>query len=171
MEILTLGSFAHIAKGVERAMEMTEQQIIETLATKVMGWTKYEIELDMADGSKQRFFDSWQLNRQDVAYQWDPTKNTADAMQLAEKAFGEEWTLNKHDGGYTFKGVTPLGKVGNAYHEETKEMAICNAALQTLEVGCNFLGECVCCNKETELMPIEEGVLGMCQDCATLCEP
>ncbi|CAI8779158.1 hypothetical protein EMIT07CA2_10233 [Brevibacillus sp. IT-7CA2] len=32
---------------------MTEQQIIEKLATKVMGWEKYEVELDLSDGGKQ----------------------------------------------------------------------------------------------------------------------
>jgi len=64
---------------------MTEQQIIETLATKVMGWTKYEIELDMADGGKQKFFDSWQMNGQDIAFQWDPLKNMSDAWMIVEK--------------------------------------------------------------------------------------
>lgn len=122
---------------------MTEQQIIETLATKVMGWTKAQV---------------------DFLYPaWNPLKNSADALQIAEEAFGEEWILHKHDGGYSFKGVTPNGKVGNAYLEETKEQAICTAAEQTLQEGCNYLGKCAFCKEETELMPMEEG--GICNDC------
>ncbi|EST56790.1 hypothetical protein T458_05160 [Brevibacillus panacihumi W25] len=71
--------------------------------------------------------------------------------------------MHRHDGGYSFKGVTPDGKVGNAHLEEAKELAIVTAALQTLSDGCNFMGPCTFCKQETELMPMEEG--GICNDC------
>lgn len=72
--------------------------------------------------------------------------------------------MHRHDGGYSFKGITPCGKVGKAWLEESKEEAMCNAVLQTLQEGCNFLGKCIWCQEETELMPLDQG--GICQDCA-----
>jgi hypothetical protein len=137
---------------------MTEQQIIETLATKVMEWRQVNIGVSII------WVDS---EGQDISAQvdsWDPLHKIADAIQLAEKVFGEEWSLHRHDGGYSFKGITPCGKVGKAWLEESKEEAICNAVLQTLQEGCNFLGKCVWCQEETELMPLDQG--GICQDCA-----
>ncbi|MFI8714461.1 hypothetical protein [Brevibacillus brevis] len=143
---------------------MTEQQIIETLATKVMGWEKHEVELDLTDGGTQKFFDSWRMNGREVATHWSPLHNIADAIQLAEQAFGEEWILHKHDGGYSCKGVTSNGKIGNEYLEETREGAICNAVQQILEEYCNYLGECVRCKDETELMPYYSN--GICLSCS-----
>jgi hypothetical protein len=144
--------------AIEKRSEVKEQQIIETLATKVMEWRQVNLGISIA------WVDS---EGRDISAQvdsWNPLHNIADAWQLAEKAFGEEWFLHRHDGGYSFKGVTPDGRVGNSYLEESKEKAICNAVWQTLQEGCNFLGECACCHQETELMPLEEG--GICQDCA-----
>ncbi|WP_134682550.1 hypothetical protein [Brevibacillus migulae] len=165
--------------------EMTEQQIIETLATKVMGW---KLMPDAAYRMNHKEWTEWlgdesnypNLSKEGDEYilwlaprkngaQWNPLKNTADAIELAERAFGEEWNLQKHDGGYSFKGVTSDGKVGRSYHEETKQEAICNAVMQILSEGCNYIGKCVCCNEDEELLPVEEG--GICQDCATLGEP
>jgi len=64
---------------------MTEQQIIETLATKVMGWEKHEVELDLTDGGTQKFFDSWRMNGIEVATNWRPLHNIADAWMIVEK--------------------------------------------------------------------------------------
>lgn len=82
---------------------MTEQQIIESLATKVMGWTKHEVELDMTDGSKQRFFDSWRLKGTEVAVHWNPLQNIADAWMLIEKLrqrYFCEVAMTETDDGY-----------------------------------------------------------------------
>lgn len=64
---------------------MTEQQIIETLATKVMGWEKHEVELDLTDGGKQKFFDSWRKNGIEVATHWRPLHNIAHAWMIVER--------------------------------------------------------------------------------------
>ncbi|OUQ88998.1 hypothetical protein B5G50_08815 [Brevibacillus brevis] len=64
---------------------MTEQQIIETLATKVMGWEKHEVELDLTDGGTQKFFDSWRLNGSEVAIHWRPLHSIADAWMIMDK--------------------------------------------------------------------------------------
>ena len=143
---------------------MAEQQIIETLARKVMGWHREIHPEDEKDQYGDFFWCDESGEKMAPVYKWNPLHNIADAMQLAEKAFGEEWFLHRHDGGYSFKGITPCGKVGKAWLEESKEEAICNAVLQTLQEGCNFLGKCVWCQEETELMPLDQS--GICQDCA-----
>ncbi|MCR8983206.1 BC1872 family protein [Brevibacillus laterosporus] len=54
---------------------MTEQQIIVTLATKVMGWKQYD-ETDFWFGDNGNLFNS---------SLWNPLQNIADAWQLMEK--------------------------------------------------------------------------------------
>lgn len=54
---------------------MTEQQIIETLATQVMGWKRYE-ETNFWYGDNGNLFDS---------SLWNPLKNIADAWMIVEK--------------------------------------------------------------------------------------
>ncbi|WP_409177993.1 BC1872 family protein [Brevibacillus fortis] len=66
-------------------MTMTEQQIVETLGTKVMGWEKHEVELDLTDGGTQKFFDSWRMNGNEIATHWRPLHNIADAWIIVEK--------------------------------------------------------------------------------------
>jgi len=54
---------------------MTEQQIIVTLATKVMGWKRYG-ETDFWHGDNGNLFDS---------SLWNPLQNIADSWMLVEK--------------------------------------------------------------------------------------
>ena len=55
--------------------------------SKVMGWEKHEVELDLTDGGTQKFFDSWRLNGREVAVQWNPLQSIADAWMVVEKLF------------------------------------------------------------------------------------
>ena len=64
-----------------------KERVIEMLATKVMGWEKHEVELDLTDGGTQKFFDSWRLNGREVAVQWNPLQSIADAWMVVEKLF------------------------------------------------------------------------------------
>nr|WP_275553192.1 hypothetical protein [Brevibacillus brevis] len=57
------------------------------MATKVMGWEKHEVELDLTDGGKQKFFDSWRKNGIEVATHWCPLHNIADAWMIAENLY------------------------------------------------------------------------------------
>lgn len=56
---------------------MTEQQIIETLATKVMGWER----------KNDDYVDWWMNDGVFIcrAYEWNPLQNIADAWMLVEK--------------------------------------------------------------------------------------
>ncbi|RFB35708.1 BC1872 family protein [Brevibacillus sp. VP] len=54
---------------------MTEQQIIVTLATKVMGWERYQ-ETDFWFGDNGNLFNS---------SLWNPLENIADAWMIVEK--------------------------------------------------------------------------------------
>lgn len=56
-------------------MEMTDQQIILTLATKVMGWKRYG-ETDFWYGDNGNLFDH---------SFWNPLQNIADAWMIVEK--------------------------------------------------------------------------------------
>jgi len=109
---------------------MTEQQIIETLATKVMGWTKHEVELDMTDGSKQKFFDSWQLNGQDVAFHWNPLQSIADAYQVIEQMNENGYVVELiHDKAFKVCRVTEEGSVLQDIYRYRIQEAICTAAV------------------------------------------
>ncbi|QDS35859.1 BC1872 family protein [Brevibacillus brevis] len=105
---------------------MTEQQIIETLATKVMGWEKHEVELDLTDGGTQNFFDSWRMNGIEVATNWHPLQNIADAWMIVEKF-------------KTFRETNYLAylifyeSIPNSIYAITPR-TICDAALETLEL-------------------------------------
>lgn len=54
---------------------MTERQIIETLATKVMGWKRYG-DTNFWHGDNGNLFDS---------SLWNPLKNIADAWMIVDK--------------------------------------------------------------------------------------
>lgn len=90
-----------------------EQQIIETLATKVMGW--HEEEMRWADENGDPIY----LER------WNPLQNIADAWQLVEKF--DYYQMEKRD---TEKHVCFLAKGEKWIRGEgkTAQEAICNAA-------------------------------------------
>lgn len=106
---------------------MTEQQIIETLATKVMGWeldnryfvgaTRHECFL-LPDGSRV------------FRKNWNPRQNIADAIQVAEK-FGVWQVTKMHTGEY--RAIIAANK--NKGYGKTAQEAICNAALKVVEVS------------------------------------
>lgn len=62
---------------------MTEQQIIETLATKVMGWKANTFHLTANGWDIWRFPEGGSVLRAS----WNPLQNIADAWQVAEKLF------------------------------------------------------------------------------------
>lgn len=65
--------------------DMTDQQIIETLATKVMGWTtKSETSLFWLDTDGQLR----------PKHNWNPTQNIADAWQVVEKLMERDLLFN-----------------------------------------------------------------------------
>lgn len=55
---------------------MTEQQIIETLATKVMGWEQHA-----------EYGNVWWLQKEKITYKadWNPLQNIADAWMIVKK--------------------------------------------------------------------------------------
>ncbi|MCR8980915.1 BC1872 family protein [Brevibacillus laterosporus] len=93
---------------------MTEQQIIVTLATKVMGWKRYQ-ETDFWFGDNGNLFNS---------SFWNPMENIADAWMIVEK----------------FKNGDPILRAKFAvllpvliYEIEPKD--ICKAAMKVVEQG------------------------------------
>ncbi|TQK41951.1 hypothetical protein FB479_11652 [Brevibacillus sp. AG162] len=90
---------------------MTEQQIVETLGVMVMGWSKEQI---------------------DFLYPaWNPLQNIADAIQVAEKLFGEEYHISKHDGQYWFRAYVFKREI-EVTHAESINAAIVDAAYQVV---------------------------------------
>ncbi|MFS0553182.1 BC1872 family protein [Brevibacillus sp. 179-C9.3 HS] len=64
---------------------MTEQQLVETLATKVMGWekgTNFYNQRDYFYG----FDDTWIW-----ASEWNPLQNIADAWHIVDKLVSNGW--------------------------------------------------------------------------------
>jgi hypothetical protein len=61
---------------------MTEQQIIETLATKVMGWIPKK---DYFVGDKRIDCFLTDEGKRIAAYQWNPLQNIADAWMIVQK--------------------------------------------------------------------------------------
>lgn len=103
---------------------MTERQIIETLATKVMEWeldnryfvgaTRHECFL-LPDGSRV------------LRKNWNPPQNIADAMQVLRKL--GEYRLYKEDGMPVICVIWKYNVVGKG---ETEEAAIVDAALKAV---------------------------------------
>jgi hypothetical protein len=107
---------------------MNEQQIIETLATKIMGWKRI-------DGY------GWQQGDSDfnpVIGEWNPLQNIADAWMIVEKFRVAGFGVNVFGSGtgfnceiYEFTSGTSLADVDG----KTAQEAICNAAITLLEVA------------------------------------
>lgn len=75
-----------LPQGKGKGEKMTEQQIILTLATKVMGWKRYG-ETEFWHGENGNLFDS---------SLWNPLQNIADAWLIVEK-MGQSEHKNKFD--------------------------------------------------------------------------
>ncbi|MED1790617.1 hypothetical protein P4V47_24645 [Brevibacillus laterosporus] len=111
---------------------MTEQQIIETLGTEVMGW-----ELLANDGL------GWTCQRPDGVFvyewSWNPLENLSDAFQVMEKIGANKFNteiIRRTDGMYfvTFKKVGRAeDKLFEVYASgETVQKAVCNAAMKVV---------------------------------------
>ncbi|MCM3144340.1 hypothetical protein [Brevibacillus sp. MER 51] len=106
---------------------MTEQQIIETLATKVMGW--------------KDVIGAWNTGDDIINYgEWNPLQNTTNAWQVVEKledqGYGVETYSQKNvnpdrDPIRTVTLYTKEGFFGHTTGANIQE-AICNAALETV---------------------------------------
>ncbi|ELK39059.1 hypothetical protein RI662_10640 [Brevibacillus agri] len=109
---------------------MTEQQIIETLATKVMGWKVDGIAYVMADNP------DYMVGVQ-VA-NWNPLQNIADAWQLLTKlketyrnagiVYNDETELWECHAGYDGHSYFAIDEEG-----KTECEAICNAGMKAAE--------------------------------------
>lgn len=110
---------------------MTEQQIIETLATKVMGWKEgFAFEFHSEDD----IIYIHDMNGFKVI--WNPLQNIADAWQVVEKMKSLGWR-------YILSNKTAFGDVycyffddntKPIYHTaQTEKEAICMAALKVIE--------------------------------------
>lgn len=96
---------------------MTEQQIVETLGVKVMGWSKEQV----------RF----------LYPAWNPLQNIADAWQVVEKLGESFWEVNIDLGSKspTARVViykTYTRKDGHVAIASTVQEAICRAALRAI---------------------------------------
>ncbi|NGQ95447.1 hypothetical protein G3578_09805 [Brevibacillus sp. SYP-B805] len=105
---------------------MTEQQIIETLATKVMGWEKRDLQE----------LDYWYHDGKVICRRgnWNPLQNKADAWMIVKKLEqefdavclmkeGEEWRfyVGRYDAD-EYEATAP-----------TAQEAICNVAIKAVE--------------------------------------
>ncbi|QDX91090.1 hypothetical protein EEL30_01020 (plasmid) [Brevibacillus laterosporus] len=118
---------------------MTEQQIIETLATKVMGWEQKN--LPNNDAGLPYYAEYW-VNDEGLKIKpvnfWNPFHSLTDAFQVVDKLLGHFYLfelMSNEDGWIaTFKLVD-----GNFIYPkewegagETREQAICNAAMKVV---------------------------------------
>lgn len=108
---------------------MTDNEIILTLATKVMGWKRYE-ETDFWYGDNGNLFDS---------SLWNPLQDIDDMWQVLEKL--RERYLNAgvffedSSGCWTgYAGSDGHGYIAVEAEGNTAQEAICNAALKTVPV-------------------------------------
>ena len=101
------------AMSCDGGRAMTEQQIIETLATKVMGWKKDKY---MEDGSY--IADAWYDDQGDFVEwvrDWRPLKNIVDAWQLVEKMRERQYYL----------GISPTPDGYEVHPERMDRSKIC----------------------------------------------
>jgi Phage ABA sandwich domain len=104
--------------AIEKRSEVKEQQIIETLATKVMEWRQVNLGISIA------WVDS---EGRDISAQvdsWDPLQNIADAWQVVEKFKAMRDT--NYEAYRAFYEYVP-----ESIYSITPE-AICNAALKVI---------------------------------------
>lgn len=110
---------------------MTDEQIIEKLATEVMGWKLDEGEDDY--GQSQLFwYDNSDEIRQDES--WNPLEDMNDAWMVVEKLWEEGISLwvgpDPIKGGYAVQCKPVERNVHDFIRAETATYAICIAALR-----------------------------------------
>lgn len=102
--------------------ELTEQQIIVTLATKVMGWTLSRNEL------------YWHIDGEIQAVSgWNPLQNIADAWQVVEQIEKDGFDVQIYRGqGFTSVEIIEpsQGMIIGEYEGGTTQESICHAALR-----------------------------------------
>lgn len=106
---------------------MTEQQIIETLATKVMGWER----------KRDDYVDWWMKGGVFICrvYEWNPIQNIADAWQVLKKleAAGWEWEMKAANYLYPSIKLTKGISLRTVYARGNDEAEmICNAAMKVV---------------------------------------
>ncbi|MGG1444909.1 hypothetical protein ABE354_23235 [Brevibacillus laterosporus] len=104
---------------------MTEQQIIETLATEVMGWKRYQ-ETDFWFGDNGNLFNS---------SLWNPRQNIADAWQLVDKIGPFEYRKSPMENG-DYQHIAKFFYHGHWYSGEGENVqdAICRAVLKAYRI-------------------------------------
>jgi len=105
-------------------MMMTDQQIIETLATKVMGWRYIE---------GHGFFEGHEIELSQ-GFEWNPLQNIADAWMLVDKIGPFDYRKSPIRIGGGYQHITEFFYHGHWYSGEGKTVheAICQAALKTV---------------------------------------
>jgi hypothetical protein len=79
----------HNTRYVKRGEMMDEKQIVETLATKVMGW---QVRVDVVFVGKHLYYRS---NDGDFTH-WNPLQKIADAWMLVEKLKEQDISIEIH---------------------------------------------------------------------------
>ncbi|MGG1664452.1 BC1872 family protein [Brevibacillus sp. NRS-1366] len=120
---------------------MTEQQIIETLAMKVMGWKKalamdgVTPYWDTGDFCGGKWIEPVGHRDKDNIDVWNPLQNIADAWQVVGKLKEHSFTLENrffYDVWYaTFEETSAYGPIYRGKGSTAQE-AICNAALKAV---------------------------------------
>ncbi|MFE1631301.1 hypothetical protein ACFLFF_31680 [Brevibacillus reuszeri] len=99
---------------------MTEKQIVLTLATKVMGWKRYE-ETDFWYGDNGNLFNS---------SLWNPLQNIADAYQVIERMNEDGYAIELlHEKAFKVCRVIKEGSVLQDIYRYSIQEAICTAAV------------------------------------------
>ncbi|MED1664529.1 BC1872 family protein [Brevibacillus laterosporus] len=121
---------------------MTEQQIIVTLATKVMGWEQKN--LPNNDVGLPYYAEYW-INGEGLKIKpvnfWNPLHSLADAFEVVDKLLSDFYIfelLGIEDGWFAiFKLVDGNFSYPKMFEgtEKTREKAICNAAMKVIEGG------------------------------------
>lgn len=112
---------------------MTEQQIVLMLATKVMGWKRYE-ETDFWYGDNGNLFNS---------SLWNPLQNISDAWMLVEKIGSPDELVSVtklHEDGSTVylcnvrteRSILRWPRIDFTEEGETAQEAICKAAMKVV---------------------------------------
>ncbi|QOS97577.1 hypothetical protein JNUCC42_13355 [Brevibacterium sp. JNUCC-42] len=121
---------------------MTEQQIIETLATKVMGWEQKN--LPNNDAGLPYYAEYW-VNEEGLKIKpvnfWNPFHSLTDAFQVMEKIGANKFNTEiiRRTDGMCFVTFKKVGRAEDKLFEvyasgETVQKAVCNAAMKVVEM-------------------------------------
>lgn len=127
-------------------MGMTEQQIVETLATKVMGWRKTDQKHPVYDFEGRYEGDTYWIDDDGdpvMLEHWNPLQNIADAWMIVEKIGSPEEVvriIKLHDDGRsgylcsirTKTSLLKWPRIDFSEEGETAQEAICKAAMKLI---------------------------------------